>query len=55
MKVGIKPYYCIKPCFINTDEPFTESFDYETTINTCYFKAGFNLFLIDEPDSQIPS
>ncbi len=48
MKVGIKPYYRIKPCFINTDEPFTESFDYETTINTCYFKAGFNLFLIDE-------
>lgn len=48
MQLRIKPYYCINSCYIDTDVPFTESFDYETTSNTCYFKAGFNLFPIDE-------
>lgn len=50
MELRIEPYCHKKSCFINTDEPFTESFDYnEVAYNNTYcFKAGFNLYLTDE-------
>ena len=48
MQLRIDPYFHISSCYIDTYEPFAESFDYETTANTCYFKAGINLFPIDE-------
>lgn len=47
MELLIKPYYNKKTCFINTDKSFIQS-DCEINYNTCCFKAGFNLYLIDE-------
>lgn len=48
MELIIKPYYSKKLCFIDTDESFTESFDYEVVYNTYCFNAGFNLYSADE-------
>lgn len=48
MELKIKPYYHKNLCFVDTDKPFTESLDYEDIYNTCYFKAGFNLYPVDE-------
>lgn len=44
MELIMKPYYIKESCFIDTDESFTESFDY----NDLYFKVGFNLYPLDE-------
>ncbi len=52
MKLKIKPH-CKDSCFIDTDEPFTKSFDYDVTYNTTYcFKVGFNLYSIDEEGDE---
>ncbi len=48
MKLKIKPH-CKDSCFIDTDEPFAKSLDYDITCNTTHsFKVGFNLYSIDE-------
>ncbi len=52
MKLKIKPQYK-DSCFIDTDEPFAKSLDYDITRNATYsFKVGFNLYLIDEEGDE---
>lgn len=49
MELKIKPYYRNNLCVIDTDEPFIQTFDCADTYNNYFFfKAGFNLYLIDE-------
>lgn len=49
MELIIKPYHSHKLCIIDTNESFTESFDYEVACNNIYyFKVGFNLYATDE-------
>ena len=49
MELNIKPYYRNNLCVIDTDKPFTQTFDCEDAHNNYFcFKAGFNLYSIDE-------
>ncbi len=52
MKLKIKPHGK-DSCFINTNEPFAKSLDYDITCNITYsFKVGFNLYSIDEEGDE---